>query len=474
MPILCITPFSLFILFSLLIAFGVMVYFLARDVALCLLLDQYGDPTVVRKFVEESWRALQESQPPSQLQYALWLCHRVAKEVQADGATTLSTCHLNSDDSHHGKGDDEGRLASMALRIQAGTPLSNAVERLTVQNVIQWLKSMPPSPSSLPRFGGSNNEEKHTDGGVVMRCETVEQLWVSKCLLRLVRRAVGMQLRHVLPPSKSTDVRPGEKHHGCANNNNKSTEEEDIFRHDFAVLVPVHVCRCIQGLSLRQIVALCSVQIAAVPRSDNNTTTTTTTSSSSSSGDEKKNFSRSSASSLGLIINPAVSPSDNPHRKEKNRRIENIQHAMMSQHYQDMVRTGSRSGSTHGSALQQEKQRESFASFLRDASIGFDMQIMALSGGAAGYYLAHMRGLPAQVCIVCGAIGLLFMLLVDAVLFTLRIGRMDAQTRKEKSRRWKQLRKQHNGCTQRREESEKLTGDGGDDVDTVTREKKNN
>ncbi|EKF30470.1 hypothetical protein MOQ_005718 [Trypanosoma cruzi marinkellei] len=458
-----------------------MVYLLARDVALCLLLDQYGDPTVVRKFVEESWRALQESQPPSQLQYALWLRHRVAKEVQVDGAIPSSTCHLNSDDSHHGKRDDAGRLASMALRIQAGTPLSNAVERLTVQNVIRWLKSMPPSPSSLPRFGGSNNADKHTDGGVDMRCETVEQLWVSKRLLRLVRRAVGMQLRHVLPPSKSTDVRPGEKHHSCAknnnnnnNNNNTSTEEEgeeDIFRHDFAVLVPVDVCRCIKGLSLRQVVALCSVQIAAVPRSD---TTTTTTSTSSRISDEKKNLPCNSVSSLDLIINPAVSPSDNPHRKEKNRRIENIQNVIMSQHYQDMMRTSSRSGSTHGSDLQQEKQEESFASFLRDASIGFDMQIMALSGGAAGYYLAHMRGLPAHVCIVCGAIGLLFMLLVDAVLFTLRIGRMDAQTRREKSRRWKQLRKQHNGWTQRKEESEKLTGDGGDDADTVMREKKNN
>ncbi|RNF26345.1 uncharacterized protein Tco025E_01546 [Trypanosoma conorhini] len=419
-----------------------MVYLLARGVALCLLLDHCGDPAVVQAFVDDSCRALQETQPPSLLQHAVRLWRRLAEEAVTERAADAPACHGTGDGSEAGEG--EGRVPAALL---TGTPLSNTVGRLTVPTVLQWLKAAPSLPPA--RHCGSSDAEA--------RCETAEQLWVLKRLLVLVRHAFRMQLRQVLPPPTPTKVRPKAKSRRDANSaaakdmeEDTEEEEEEVFRHELVVLVPVHVCRSIHGLSLRQVVDLCSAPtLRGQPRT---------------------------AASLGLVISPAVSPSDNPHRGEKNRRIEGIQQLMMARGYQEMARVGSRSGPTRDGAAPREQQAESFASFLREASIGFDMQIMALSGGASGYYLAHMRGLSTHACIVCGAVGLVLMLLVDAVLFTLRIGKVDARTRKDKRRRWKLPRGPRSGGGQRDEKPEGSTSAGGDDAGTETamRAKKNN
>ncbi|ESL06682.1 hypothetical protein TRSC58_05641, partial [Trypanosoma rangeli SC58] len=427
--------------FSLVVVVEAMVHLLARSVALCLLLDRCGDPAAVRAFVDDSWSALQETQPPSLLRHAVRLLRRVTEEVSTDPAISAPTCHGTGNGSGCAEtAEDEGCLAA---RLQAGTPLSNTVKRLTVPTVIQWIKTAPSSPS--PRHCGNTDAQTNDGGDADMRCATAEQLWALKRLLVLVRRAFRVQLQQVLPPSTPTDTWSKEKSRRYASNETtRDTEEEEeeeeeggFFRHELVVLVPVDVCRCIHGLSLRQVVALCSAQTLQDPPRN--------------------------ASSLGLVINSAVSPSDNPHRREKNRRIEDIQQVVMALHYQDMVRVGSRSGTTRGRAVPQEQHAESFASFLREASIGFDMQIMALSGGAAGYYLAHMRGLSTHTCIVCGAVGLVLMLLVDAVLFTLRIGKVDVKTLKDKRRRWKLPRRQDRGVVEHGKKSEASTPGVGAD-----------
>ncbi|KAG5510210.1 hypothetical protein GH5_08317 [Leishmania sp. Ghana 2012 LV757] len=72
-----------------------------------------------------------------------------------------------------------------------------------------------------------------------------------------------------------------------------------------------------------------------------------------------------------------------------------------------------------------ETVAKSYALFLRDASIGFDIQVMALTGAGVGYYLGYLRGLSSEWCTLYAVIGLVTMMLVDAVLLMIRVGRQD-------------------------------------------------
>ncbi|KAG5483593.1 hypothetical protein CUR178_08260 [Leishmania enriettii] len=72
-----------------------------------------------------------------------------------------------------------------------------------------------------------------------------------------------------------------------------------------------------------------------------------------------------------------------------------------------------------------ETVAKSYALFLRDASIGFDIQVMALTGAGVGYYLGYLRGLSSEWCTLYAVIGLVTMMLVDTVLLMIRVGRQD-------------------------------------------------
>lgn len=200
---------------------------------------------------------------------------------------------------------------------------------------------------------------------------------------------------------------------------------------------------------------------------------------------------RPSSPSVSLILNPAVSSSTpNPHRTMKNKRIDIIDEAAMRYHYQRLtqrrgggeaalggrgeggdIRTSlqaqlSRTGATvidpaqwerhhivHGEAAaagssprwlpahRQTKslervasERASFARFLSDSFIGLDIQVMALSGAVVGYYAGLLRGAPKETCLTYAMVGLVVMMLVDAVLLLIRLGREDEATRKERKR----------------------------------------
>lgn len=81
--------------------------------------------------------------------------------------------------------------------------------------------------------------------------------------------------------------------------------------------------------------------------------------------------------------------------------------------------------SSSGGSLQRERSARSYALFLRDASIGFDIQIMALTGAGVGYYMGHLRGLTTEWCTLYAVVGLVTMMLVDAVLIMIRMRRQD-------------------------------------------------
>lgn len=82
---------------------------------------------------------------------------------------------------------------------------------------------------------------------------------------------------------------------------------------------------------------------------------------------------------------------------------------------------------TLGAASGQSAERtaKSYSLFLRDASIGFDIQIMALTGAGVGYYMGYLRGLSTEWCTLYAVVGLVTMMLVDAVLIMIRMGRQD-------------------------------------------------
>lgn len=182
-----------------------------------------------------------------------------------------------------------------------------------------------------------------------------------------------------------------------------------------------------------------------------------------------------SAPPLSLIINPAVTNlSDNPSRIGKNKRLDAIEEAASKYYYTLLAthRSGNstaavergRSGaivpvgatdfdvldatklqppswsssgastctSASTSSLASAVKEESFSSFLREASIGLDIQIMAFTGAAVGYYLGYLRGLSAELCTMYAIIGLVAMMIVDAVLLLLRVNKQDEMTLKRR------------------------------------------
>ncbi|KPA75798.1 hypothetical protein ABB37_08322 [Leptomonas pyrrhocoris] len=92
------------------------------------------------------------------------------------------------------------------------------------------------------------------------------------------------------------------------------------------------------------------------------------------------------------------------------------------------------SAGSSGGDLKTERAAKSYALFLRDASIGFDIQIMAVTGAGVGYYLGYLRGLNAESCTLYAVVGLVAMMLVDAVLIMIRIGRQDEAARRSRAR----------------------------------------
>ncbi|KPI87518.1 hypothetical protein ABL78_3396 [Leptomonas seymouri] len=89
------------------------------------------------------------------------------------------------------------------------------------------------------------------------------------------------------------------------------------------------------------------------------------------------------------------------------------------------VSSAASGASARGDALHVERSAKSYAVFLRDASIGFDIQIMALTGAGVGYYLGYLRGLSTEWCTLYAVVGLVALMLVDAVLLIIRMGRQD-------------------------------------------------
>jgi len=198
---------------------------------------------------------------------------------------------------------------------------------------------------------------------------------------------------------------------------------------------------------------------------------------------------------IGFIMDAAVSqPGTNPHRQAKNRRLDIIQRGVMNYYYQRMAnpqavgRAGS-GGYTMMSAvamaqrrgdatvidarqMQQETVRgdtsvlpdhrqvkslreeaslkESHAEFVKNAFIGLDIQIMAMSGGAVGYYMGWLRGASTEVCLTYATIGLVLMMMVDALLLLMRMGRQDAETMRRQKRMARQRAKLSEGASKPR------------------------
>lgn len=86
-------------------------------------------------------------------------------------------------------------------------------------------------------------------------------------------------------------------------------------------------------------------------------------------------------------------------------------------------------------------EKASLAQFISESFIGLDIQLMALSGAAIGYYMGMLRGASKETCWTYAAAGLVVMMLVDAGLLIIRMGREDGITRKEKRRIEKQRAK---------------------------------
>ncbi|CBZ24622.1 conserved hypothetical protein [Leishmania mexicana MHOM/GT/2001/U1103] len=91
-------------------------------------------------------------------------------------------------------------------------------------------------------------------------------------------------------------------------------------------------------------------------------------------------------------------------------------------------------GSSRAASASPETAAKSHALFLRDASIGFDIQVMALTGAGVGYYLGYLRGLSPEWCTLYAVVGLVTMMLVDAGLLIIRIGRQDQAVLKARAR----------------------------------------
>ncbi|KAG5484471.1 hypothetical protein LSCM1_07840 [Leishmania martiniquensis] len=108
---------------------------------------------------------------------------------------------------------------------------------------------------------------------------------------------------------------------------------------------------------------------------------------------------------------------------------------------------GSLSGGVSvGRSASSEAASKSYALFLRDASIGFDIQVMALTGAGVGYYLGYLRGLSSEWCTLYAVVGLVAMMLVDAVLLMIRVGRQDEAVRRARKRIRRERETVAKGC----------------------------
>ncbi|KAK7202256.1 hypothetical protein NESM_000296600 [Novymonas esmeraldas] len=187
---------------------------------------------------------------------------------------------------------------------------------------------------------------------------------------------------------------------------------------------------------------------------------------------------------FALVINPAVTEMDNnPDRLRKNARVDAIEDAASKYYYtllstcgpghgasaaahQDALRSslstaevseygvldpsrmraplalGGAAAATAGAAgTAAGTAATSYSLFLRDASIGVDMQVMAVTGAGVGYYLGYLRGLPAEWCALYAVVGLVSMMLVDAALLMIRVGRQDEAVLKARRRIQRQREK---------------------------------
>nr|CCC90822.1 conserved hypothetical protein [Trypanosoma congolense IL3000] len=448
-----------------------MVHILARDVFLCLILDVYGDHDVVQSFVHTSWGSLKLAQLPSTLRMILWLWRllraqheeyaKAADQTQS-GAVASGTVWRSSNDGETsavvGAGVDTDTTCCLS-----STPVTDVVASLSVQEVLNHIKSAPPLRSmkelkTIEKVCNEGSAEGVDDVveavDLNVQCRSAEELWALTRLTALVRHAVALLTQQLLPllgPAKDqTHNLAGE---GKVNEPNHKLFAE--FPHECVVLVPLDVCRTVRGFSLRQIVNMCSRRGRGL----------------STNGGH--------SCSISIIINPALPSSDNPHRSEKNRRLDKIQQARLAQHYESMVSTcksqggdPSFTGLSRCQQTQQQQKKESFSSFIRDASIGFDVQLMALCGGGVGYYLAYVRGCSANDCIVYAIVGLITMLFVDAILLILMLRRQDEKLHKERRRRSRWFRSESRQEKQRQRE-ECLAGGYGDFSPEMLQSKKN-
>ncbi|GET86769.1 hypothetical protein, conserved [Leishmania tarentolae] len=95
---------------------------------------------------------------------------------------------------------------------------------------------------------------------------------------------------------------------------------------------------------------------------------------------------------------------------------------------------GAGNGPSRVASASPETVAKSYALFLRDASIGFDIQVMALTGAGVGYYLGFLRGLSSEWCTLYAVVGLVTMMLVDAGLLLIRVRRQDEAVLRARTR----------------------------------------
>lgn len=304
----------------------------------------------------------------------------------------------------------------------------------------------------------------------------LDALWLWKYLCKVLRWRLDRRLDTLNGPAwrpsastKKTKEARRVSNHDMKSSNGLSAEE---FFHDYEVVLPVSVVqRWIHTLSP-------TPSGGAVATDSSSASSAATRESHPPSSTLTQLLSQCSAGSVQLIINPAVSAAvPNPMRVRKNKRVEVIQDAAMDYQYRHLTGGTAAAGtattatgrdvgsnpSTHLAVLlaeqmkfddhtshafddpqqqqqqfqlaeRQAAQRQSHASFLKDVSIGLDIQVMSLSGAGVGYYLGHLRGASVETCALYAVVGLVVMLLVDGLLLLIRMRRQDERVALEKKR----------------------------------------
>jgi hypothetical protein len=149
-----------------------------------------------------------------------------------------------------------------------------------------------------------------------------------------------------------------------------------------------------------------------------------------------------------VVACPPVRP-ENPHRRQMRRRVRAIDAAVSTAQYNQSVRNVCESatidatgavglhfearGSSSASPIlgtTKSKKPETMGTFLKDMSVGLDIRLMSLAGGVVGYYMCYIRGLDVESCIVGGLVGIVAMMLVDAVLVMTRMAKDDKTDRR--------------------------------------------